>query len=87
MPYNCRVSFLIAVALISAATSMNREQRYGKGWLNGDCYTVKDGVYIGSAVLALVAICCILGSASSIRTSSKRPVEQDRVNGRHASER
>ncbi|KAK4804854.1 hypothetical protein SAY86_004671 [Trapa natans] len=71
------VSFLIAVTLIGAATSMNREQGYGRGWLDGECYTVKRGVYLSSAALALVATGCIIGSASSMRNSGRRPPDRD----------
>lgn len=52
------------MTMISAATSMSRHQPFGEGWLDGECYLVKDGVYIGSAVLALMASGSILGSAT-----------------------
>lgn len=52
----------MAVILISAATSMSRSQAFGEGWLDGECYLVKDGVYVGSAVLALLALGSTLGS-------------------------
>ncbi|XP_047339158.1 protein MODIFYING WALL LIGNIN-1-like [Impatiens glandulifera] len=50
------MSFGIAMVLISAATSMNMVQPYGKGWLDGECYLVKDGFFAGSAILVLVAV-------------------------------
>uniref|UniRef100_A0A5B7BPX6 Uncharacterized protein n=1 Tax=Davidia involucrata TaxID=16924 RepID=A0A5B7BPX6_DAVIN len=50
------ISFGIAVILIGAATSMNRRQPYGTGWLDCECYIVKDGVYFGSGILVLVAV-------------------------------
>ncbi|XP_052209689.1 protein MODIFYING WALL LIGNIN-1 [Diospyros lotus] len=64
------ISFGIAAILLSVASSMNRRQPYGKGWLDGDCYVVKDGVYIGAATLALVCVASALASAViSIRKS------------------
>ncbi|XP_047307021.1 protein MODIFYING WALL LIGNIN-1-like [Impatiens glandulifera] len=50
------VSFGIALVLISSATSMNKVQPYGQGWLDGECYLVKDGVFVGSAILVLLAV-------------------------------
>lgn len=64
------MSFGIAVILISAATSMNTRQPYGKGWLDGKCYVVGDGVYIGSAVLILVDVASMIGSVVvTVKTS------------------
>ncbi|KAJ6700471.1 hypothetical protein OIU74_011921 [Salix koriyanagi] len=57
------VSFGIAAVLLSTATSMSRRQAYGKGWLDHECYVVKDGVFIGSGVLILVTTAALLGSA------------------------
>ncbi|XP_010266420.1 PREDICTED: uncharacterized protein LOC104603938 [Nelumbo nucifera] len=56
------VSFVVAMVLLGAATSMNHSQAYGKGWLDGECYMVRDGVYIGSAVLILATVIFSLGS-------------------------
>ncbi|KAJ6331297.1 hypothetical protein OIU76_009804 [Salix suchowensis] len=57
------VSFGIAAVLLSTASSMSRRQAYGKGWLDHECYVVKDGVFIGSGVLILVTTAALLGSA------------------------
>ncbi|CAE5959327.1 unnamed protein product [Arabidopsis arenosa] len=54
----CRV----AVTLISVGASMNREQRYGKGWLNRECYLVKDGVFAASGFLCVMTLAAILGA-------------------------
>lgn len=51
----------MAVTLLSAATSMSRDQPYGQGWLDGQCYLVKQGIYIGSGILVLIAIGSTLG--------------------------
>ncbi|KZV31732.1 hypothetical protein F511_00536 [Dorcoceras hygrometricum] len=72
------ISFGIAVILISGATSMSRSQQLGQGWLDGQCYLVKDGVYIGSAMLVLTALGSALGSATVVarsrQTEEKRKV-------------
>ncbi|PSS01281.1 Glutamate receptor 3.1 like [Actinidia chinensis var. chinensis] len=70
------VSFGVAVILISVATSMNRKQPYGEGWLDGECYIVKDGVYGGAGMLVLVTAGSTL--ASAIITTRMREVEQGR---------
>ncbi|KAK1563206.1 hypothetical protein Q3G72_024024 [Acer saccharum] len=70
------ISFGVAVILIGAATSMSRRQTYGRGWLDRECYLVKDGVFFGSGVLALVTIGSNLGSA--IISLKKTQVEQGR---------
>ncbi|GAB2272914.1 hypothetical protein Dimus_007731 [Dionaea muscipula] len=50
------ISFGIAIVLLSTATSMNRKQPYGRGWLGGECYVVKKGIYAVSAVLVIFTI-------------------------------
>nr|AFK37094.1 unknown [Lotus japonicus] len=57
------VDFGVAVILLITATSMNRRQPYGLGWLNGECYLVEEGTYAGSAILILVTISSVIGSA------------------------
>ncbi|TKY70186.1 DUF1218 protein [Spatholobus suberectus] len=57
------LSFGIAVILLIASTSMSRRQPYGEGWLNGECYLVKGGIYAGSAILILVTVGSLIGSA------------------------
>ncbi|XP_047974122.1 protein MODIFYING WALL LIGNIN-2-like [Salvia hispanica] len=56
------IGFGVAVVLLSAASSMNQSQAFGEGWLDGECYLVKDGVYIGSAILTLLALGSTLGT-------------------------
>ncbi|KAK6946563.1 DESIGUAL/Modifying wall lignin-1/2 [Dillenia turbinata] len=55
-------SFGIALILMGGATSMSRKQTYGEGWLDGKCYIVRDGVYLGSATLSLLTITTIVAS-------------------------
>ncbi|KAE8677505.1 Long-chain fatty alcohol dehydrogenase family protein [Hibiscus syriacus] len=68
--------FGVAAILISAATSMSRTQAYGEGWLEGECYLVRDGVYISSGVLSLLAVLTLLGAAS-IKITTNQQVDQD----------
>lgn len=62
---------------------MNRRQSYGKGWLNGECYIVKDGIFVGASILILVTLGCTL--ASAVATLRKRyqvlAVEKGKNNG------
>lgn len=67
------ISFVICAILASAATSMSQSQPYGDGWLDGECYIVKDGVYIGSGILALFAVGTTL--LSTIITSKNTQVD------------
>ncbi|KAM7464631.1 hypothetical protein LguiA_032752 [Lonicera macranthoides] len=68
------ISFGTAVILIGAATSMNGRQAFGKGWLDGECYIVKDGVFIGSGILVLITLSSTL--VSGILELRKSQVEQ-----------
>lgn len=68
--------FGVAAILITTATSMSRRQPYGQGWLDRECYLVKDGVFIGSGGLALVSLGSTLVAA--FLTRRKSYVEQGR---------
>lgn len=51
---------------------MNQSQELGEGWLDGECYIVRDGVYIGSAILVLISLASIISSAIiAIRQADK----------------
>ncbi|CAN8290487.1 unnamed protein product [Cochlearia groenlandica] len=64
------VNFAIAVTLISVGASMSREQRYGEGWLNRECYIVKDGVFAVSGVLCVTTVAAVIGAfASNVKPS------------------
>ncbi|CAL1386679.1 unnamed protein product [Linum trigynum] len=69
-------SFGLAVVLLGGATSMSATQPFEKGWLDGKCYAVKDGIYAGSGVLTLVSNAAALGSAAV--TVRKAQAEQGR---------
>ncbi|XP_055812391.1 protein MODIFYING WALL LIGNIN-1-like [Solanum dulcamara] len=70
------MSFGIALILLGTATNMSKTQHFGEGWLNGECYLVKDGVYIGSSILVLVTLSSILGSLI-LKLRKRNQVEQD----------
>ncbi|XAR69219.1 hypothetical protein NMG60_11000725 [Bertholletia excelsa] len=65
------IMFGITVILISVATSMNTRQPYGEGWLDGECYLVKDGVFAGSAVLVVATVSSTVASAIMARKKSQ----------------
>ncbi|KAG9143582.1 hypothetical protein Leryth_020799, partial [Lithospermum erythrorhizon] len=69
-------SFGVGVILISTATSISQNQELGEGWVNGECYIVKDGIFIGSSLMILITVCLI--SSSAILMMRKRQVEQGR---------
>ncbi|XP_030540255.1 protein MODIFYING WALL LIGNIN-1 [Rhodamnia argentea] len=68
-------SFGVAAAVLGAATSMSREQPYGRGWLDGECYLVRDGAFVASAVLAVIASGTTLCLA--VMSMKKGRTEQD----------
>uniref|UniRef100_A0A0A9CRH1 Uncharacterized protein n=1 Tax=Arundo donax TaxID=35708 RepID=A0A0A9CRH1_ARUDO len=55
------VSFALAVILLATAASMNHGQRYGSGWMDGDCYVARDGVFGGAATLVVFTALITLG--------------------------
>ncbi|KAL1315962.1 protein MODIFYING WALL LIGNIN-2-like [Arachis duranensis] len=70
------LSFGIAMILLITATSMSKRQPYRIGWLNGECYLVKRGVYAGSTILILVTVGSVIGSV--LLTIKANQTEQDR---------
>uniref|UniRef100_A0A0E0CQA4 Uncharacterized protein n=1 Tax=Oryza meridionalis TaxID=40149 RepID=A0A0E0CQA4_9ORYZ len=64
------VSFALAVVLLATAASMNHGQRYGRGWMDGDCYVARNGVFGGAAALVVVTALLILGLTSTTKSSS-----------------
>lgn len=55
------ISFGLATILLATGSSMNAEQPYGKGWIDGNCYIVKNGVFLGAAILVVTTLVLILG--------------------------
>lgn len=66
----CRVSFAVAVILLATATSMNHGQRYGRGWMDGDCYVARTGVFGGAAALVVFTALITLGLTFATDPSS-----------------
>ncbi|KGN53467.1 protein MODIFYING WALL LIGNIN-2 [Cucumis sativus] len=65
-------SFTVVILLLSTASSMSRQQPYATGWLGGECYLVKSGVYVAAAILILISICSTVGSAVTVRINESR---------------
>lgn len=53
---------------------MNQRQGFGEGWLDGECYIVKDGVFIGCGILVIMTLTSTL--ISGILRLNKTKVEQ-----------
>ncbi|KAK1435963.1 hypothetical protein QVD17_01736 [Tagetes erecta] len=64
-------SFIIMTVLVATATSMNQRQAVGEGWVDGKCYLVKKGVYVGSGTLVLVAMSSTLLSCYLMLNKSR----------------
>lgn len=73
------ISFGLAIILLSGGTSMNRRQPYGDGWLDGECYVVHGGVYIGAAMLGLVNIILIISLIYMVTADTLVQVEQRKI--------
>lgn len=71
----CRICFGATAILLGTAASMSQSQPFGEGWLDGECYIVKDGVYPGSAFLILITLCSTI--SSEIITIKRRRTEQE----------
>ncbi|XP_071705486.1 protein MODIFYING WALL LIGNIN-1-like [Rutidosis leptorrhynchoides] len=56
------IIFLISLILAGTAISMNKKQKYGEGWVGGTCYLVKNGIFVGSGILVLIAMISTLCS-------------------------
>ncbi|KAJ6799550.1 uncharacterized protein M6B38_207140 [Iris pallida] len=61
------ISFALAAVLLGTASSMNNRQPYGRGWMDGKCYVVKNGVFVGAAVLAVMTVGLIIGFTFATR--------------------
>ncbi|KAF5199188.1 Long-chain-alcohol oxidase fao4a [Thalictrum thalictroides] len=74
------ISFGFAIILLGVSTSMNRMQPYGKGWLDGECYVVKEGVYNAAAGLIVLTVTFMLISILGTRWKfCGKQIEQDRI--------
>ena len=48
---------------------MSSGQEYGKGWVEGECYVVKDRIFVGAALLVLINGASTIFSAAIGRKS------------------
>lgn len=55
--------------LLATGSSMNGGQRYGKGWMDGDCYIVRSGVFFGAAMLVVTTVVFVLGFTLTIEAT------------------
>ena len=74
----CRVCFALAVILLATAASMNSGQRYGRGWMDGDCYVARNGVFGGAAALVVVTALLILGLTFATEPTATAPTSRAR---------
>ncbi|XP_042374535.1 protein MODIFYING WALL LIGNIN-1-like [Zingiber officinale] len=63
----------VSSVLLATASSMNGGQRYGTGWMNGDCYIVRDGVYACSAALAVFVMLLTLALGFATAAAGDEP--------------
>ncbi|KAM3322616.1 protein MODIFYING WALL LIGNIN-2 [Capsicum chacoense] len=68
------MSFVMGIILIGTSISMSKSQQLGEGWLDGECYIVKDGVYIISAILVFVTLSSTLAYLT-LKIKKKNPVQ------------
>jgi Protein of unknown function (DUF1218) len=61
-----RLCYGLGMVMLGTAASMNSGQPYGRGWMDGDCYIVKNGVFGGAAVISIIAGFLILGFISTL---------------------
>ncbi|CAN6253627.1 unnamed protein product [Urochloa humidicola] len=83
------LSFAVAVVLLATAASMNHGQRYGRGWMDGDCYVARNGVFGGAALLVAVTALITLGltfatqpTAAAAATPAPRAAAPDTLGSR-----
>lgn len=54
---------------------MSRAQPYREGWLEEDCYLVKDGVFAASGCLAILGLGALTISAIKIKVNKQQLVQ------------
>lgn len=75
------MSFGIGMVLLGTGSSMNGGQPYGKGWMDGKCYIVRNGVFIAAAILAVATVVFILGFTFTAGETTHRRTGADDVEG------
>lgn len=65
-------NFVLVVLILSTAISMSRAQPFGVGWLEEDCYLVKDGVFAASGCLAILGLGALTISATKNKVKKRQ---------------
>ncbi|CAH8345685.1 unnamed protein product [Eruca vesicaria subsp. sativa] len=65
-------NFVVVVLILSTAISMSRAQPFGEGWLEENCYLVKDGVFAASGCLAILGLGALTISATKIKVKKQQ---------------
>ncbi|THU69677.1 hypothetical protein C4D60_Mb08t16900 [Musa balbisiana] len=71
------IIYALASIILAIASSMDGGQSYGKGWMNGDCYIVHDGVYAGAAVMVVSIVLVILAFNFKTRKTKRHRTRLD----------
>ncbi|CAL9038597.1 unnamed protein product [Musa acuminata subsp. burmannicoides] len=71
------IIYALASIILAIASSMDGGQSYGKGWMNGDCYIVHDGVYAGAAVMVVSIVLVILAFNFKTRKTMRHRTRLD----------
>ncbi|CAL9132095.1 unnamed protein product [Musa textilis] len=71
------VLYGLASIILAIASSMDGGQSYGKGWMNGDCYVVHDGVYAGAAAMVVSIVLTILAFDFKTRMTMRHRTRPD----------
>ncbi|CAH9085854.1 unnamed protein product [Cuscuta epithymum] len=81
------ISYGVGLVFLGTTTSMSRSQQLGEGWLDGECYLVKNGVFTFCAILILFTLGSTLGSAIIIDTKEQQQHEVEQLGKKaHAQE-
>ncbi|KAJ1702795.1 hypothetical protein LUZ63_002574 [Rhynchospora breviuscula] len=77
----------LAAVMLGTGASMNSGQPYRKGWMDGDCYLVKNGIFGTASSIAIFASIIILGFTTTClrpqvhqSAGTDMPVAVQRVN-------
>ncbi|WZZ24935.1 hypothetical protein YC2023_008336 [Brassica napus] len=65
-------NFVVVVLILSTAISMSRLQPFGEGWLEEDCYLVKDGVFAASGCLSILGLGALTISANKTKVKKQQ---------------
>ncbi|KAG1362787.1 hypothetical protein COCNU_10G010060 [Cocos nucifera] len=81
------ISYGFAMVLLATGSSMNGGQPYGKGWMDGKCYIVRNGVFGGAAILVVTTLVFILGFTFTRGATIQLRTGADEEGGDHHQQR